>query len=152
MPSFSSENGIEQLEEQDRFEYLTAYLTVRLIRRHFSRALDLKEVVIGDGGDTGIDAVAIIVNGALMTDVDQVQEMLDQNGYLEATFIFVQAERTAGFSGAKIGTLGNGVRDFFQDIPMMVQNDDVKDAAEIRAAIYNAHRVSRGVRLVIFTT
>jgi hypothetical protein len=94
-------------------------------------------VVIGDGGDTGIDAVAIIVNGALMTDVDQVQEMLDQNGYLEATFIFVQAERTAGFAGAKIGTIGNGVQDFFRDVPLMVQNDDVKDATEIRAAIYN---------------
>ena len=131
---FSKENGIEGLEEKDRFEYLSSYLT---IRRHFSRALDLKEVVIGGGGDTGADAIAIIVNGSLMTDVDQVQEMLEQNGYLEATFIFVQAERSASFNGAKIGTIGNGVQDFFRDVPQMTQNDDVKDAAEIRAAIYD---------------
>ncbi|MHC4055094.1 AIPR family protein [Bradyrhizobium sp. 25ACV] len=134
LAEFSKDNGIEALPEKDRFEYLTSYLT---IRRHFSRALDLNDVVIGDGGDTGIDGLAIIVNGALMTDVDQVQEMLDQNGYLEVTFIFVQAERTAGFDGAKIGTIGNGVQDFFRDVPTMVQNDSVKDAAEIRAAIYN---------------
>ncbi len=133
LAEFSKENGIEALEEQDRFEYLTAYLT---IRRHFSRALDLKDVVIGDGGDTGIDAVAMIVNGALMTDVDQVQEMLDQNGYLEATFIFVQCERSPSFNGAKIGTVGNGVQDFFRDVPQMPQNDDVKDATQIRKAIY----------------
>jgi hypothetical protein len=130
---FSKDNGIEALEEQDRFEHLTAYLA---LRRHFSRALDLKDVVIGDGGDTGIDAIAIIVNGALMTDVDQVQEMLDQNGYLEATFIFLQAARSGSFDGAKIANLGNGVEDFFRDVPKMVQNDDVKDAAEIRKAIY----------------
>jgi hypothetical protein len=131
---FSKDNGIEKMDEEDRFERLCSYLT---IRRHFSRALNLEEVVIGSGGDTGIDGVAIIVNGSLMTDVDQVQEMLDQNGYLEATFIFVQAERSPSFDGAKIGTIGNGVQDFFRDVPQMVQNDDVKDATEIRAAIYD---------------
>jgi AIPR protein len=133
LQEFSKSNGIEALDEPDRFEYLTAYLT---IRRHFSRALDLKDVVLGKGGDTGLDAIAIIVNGALMTDVDQVQEMLDQNGYLEATFIFVQAERSSSFDGAKIGTIGNGVEDFFRDVPQMTRNDDVQEAAEIKAAIY----------------
>jgi len=133
LEEFTKDNGIEALDESKRFEYLTSYLT---IRRHFSRALDLKEVVIGGGGDAGADAIAIIVNGSLMTDVDQVQEMLDQNGYLEATFIFVQAERSPSFDGAKIGTIGNGVQDFFRDVPQMTQSDDVKDAAEIRAAIY----------------
>jgi hypothetical protein len=133
LAEFSKDNGIETLDEDERFEYLTAYLT---IRRHFSRALNLKDVVVGKGGDTGLDAIAIIVNGALITDVDQVQEMLDQNAYLEATFIFVQAERSEKFDGAKIGTIGNGVEDFFRDTPQMTRNDDVKEAAEIRAAIY----------------
>jgi hypothetical protein len=133
LQEFSKENGIEGMDEDDRFEYLTSYLT---IRRHYSRALNLKDVIVGKGGDTGLDAIAIIVNGALVTDVDQVQEMLDQNGFLEATFIFVQAERSEKFEGAKIGTIGNGVEDFFRDVPLMSQNEDVKDAAEIRAAIY----------------
>ncbi len=63
--------------------------------------------------------------------------MLDQNGYIEATFIFVQAERSPSFDGAKIGTIGNGVQDFFRPVPLMVQNDDVKDATQIWKAIYN---------------
>ncbi|WP_316162759.1 AIPR family protein [Bradyrhizobium sp. SZCCHNRI20481] len=133
LAEFSKDNGIEALPEEDRFEYLTSYLT---IRRHFSRALNLKDIVVGKGGDTGLDAIAIIVNGALMTDVDQVQEMLEQNGYIEATFIFVQAERSSSFDGAKIGTIGNGVEDFFRDVPQMTRNDDVQEAAEIKAAIY----------------
>ena len=133
LAEFSKDNGIEGMSEDDRFEYLTSYLA---IRRHYSRALDLKEVIVGAGGDTGVDAIAIIVNGALMTDVDQVQEMLDQNGYVEATFIFVQAERSAKFDGAKIGTVGSGVRDFFRDKPELTQNENVQEAFEIKNAIF----------------
>jgi hypothetical protein len=46
LQDFSKSNGIEALEESSRFENLIAYLT---IRRHFSRALDLKDVVVGKG-------------------------------------------------------------------------------------------------------
>jgi hypothetical protein len=134
LEAFSKENKIEGLEEDERFEHLTAFLT---IRRHFSRALDTMAVVVGKGGDTGIDAIAVIVNGALIIDVDQVQEMLDQNGYLEASFIFVQAERSASFDGGKIGTIGNGVIDFFSDHPKMDRNQKVKDGAAIMSAIYD---------------
>jgi hypothetical protein len=49
----------------------------------------------------------------------------------------VQAERSPSFDGAKIGSIGNGVEDFFGDTPQMTRNDDVKEAAEIRAAIYD---------------
>jgi hypothetical protein len=134
LAEFSKENGIEKLSEDKRFEYLTSYLT---IRRHFSRALDLEDVVVGEGGDIGVDAIAIVVNGALMTDVDQVQEMLDQNGYIEATFIFVQAERSPNFDGSKIGNIGTGLRDFFNDTPQLTQNDSVQTAFEIKTAIYD---------------
>jgi hypothetical protein len=117
LETFTKENGLTLLPEEVRFEHLTSYLA---IRRHFSRALDTIDVVVGAGGDTGVDAIAVLVNGALMIDVDQVQEMLDQNGYVEATFIFVQSERTSGFDGAKIGTFGNGVIDFFADKPKRI--------------------------------
>jgi hypothetical protein len=98
LEEFSKENELGKLDESDRFEHLAAFLA---IRRHFSRALDTTDIVVGKGGDTGVDAIAIIVNGALITDVDQVQEMLNQNAYLEATFIFVQAERSASSMAPK---------------------------------------------------
>lgn len=134
LDAFSKDNGLQALNEENRFEHLAAFLA---IRRHFGRALDTSDVVVGKGGDTGVDAIAIIVNGALMTDVDQVQEMLDQNGYIDATFIFVQAERSPGFDGAKIGTIGNGVVDFFSQAPKMDRNDKVADTAAIMAAVYD---------------
>jgi len=152
LEAFSKENELEKLAEPSRFEHLAAFLT---IRRHFGRSLDTSDVVVGEGGDTGVDAIAIIVNGALITDVDQVQEMLDQNGYLEATFIFVQAERSPSFDGAKIGTIGNGVMDFFSDNPKMDRNQKVSDAAAIMAAIYDrgiAFRKRPSCRIYYVTT
>jgi hypothetical protein len=49
------------------------------------------------GVDASLDAVAMIVNGVLLTDPDMVEELLQQNGFLEVATIFVQAERTSGF-------------------------------------------------------
>jgi hypothetical protein len=131
---FSAENSLDGLAEDVRFEHLTAFLTVR---RHYSRALDSNDIVTGSGGDTGLDAIAIIVNGVLITDVDMVEELLEQNGYLDATFIFVQAERSASFDAAKIGTFGFGVLDFFSDAPRLPRNEAVTNAAAIMTAIYD---------------
>jgi hypothetical protein len=117
-----------------------------------SRALDTADVVIGAGGDTGIDAIAIIVNGALMTDAHQVQEMLDQDGYIEASFIFIQAERSAGFDGAKIGTFGDGATDFFSGKPEMDRNDQLKQNAAIMPAIYDRSAAFRKSHLAVCTT
>jgi hypothetical protein len=133
LEQFSSENGLEGLPEDTRFEHLAAFLAVR---RHYSRALDSHDLATGSGNDTGIDAVAIIVNGVLITDVDMVQELLDQNGYLEATFIFVQAERSTSFQAAKINTFGFGVSDFFNESPRLQRNEAIKDAADKMSAIY----------------
>ena len=134
LAGFSKENGIEALPQDTRFEHLVAFLAVR---RHYSRALDASDLVTGAGGDTGLDAIAIIVNGALITDVDQVQELLEQNGYLEVTFIFIQGERSSNFEAAKIGTTGFGCLDFFSDTAKMPRNDRVADAAAIASAIYS---------------
>ena len=106
LAGFSVENGIEELDEAKRFEHLAAF---SVIRRHFSRAFSTSDVVLGGGADTGVDALAIILNNVLVTDVDGVREVASHNDYLEPVFIFVQAERSASFDGAKIGTFGFGV-------------------------------------------
>lgn len=106
------------------------------VRRHYSEtAFDPADLVVGSGGDTGIDAVAIIVNNNLVTDVDTIDELLEVNGYLDASFVFVQAERSSNFETAKIGQFGYGVRDFFGD-GKLKRNEMVQNAADIMNAIF----------------
>jgi hypothetical protein len=128
MASFSKENGIEALDEAKRFEHFTAF---SVIRRHYSRSFLTDDVVLGGNGDTGIDAVAIILNNVLVTDVDRVREIAEHNDYLEPVFIFVQSERSTSFDGSKLGNFGFGIVDFFSKQPKLPRGADITSLAEI---------------------
>lgn len=111
LSEFSKEFGIEDLPEDKRFENFATYLTVR---KHYSEtSFNPTDLVIGDGNDTGFDAVAIIVNNNIINDIDILRELAEINNYVEATFVFVQSERSPSFSTSKIGQFGFGVCDFF---------------------------------------
>ncbi|HEY9215909.1 MAG TPA: AIPR family protein [Ancylobacter sp.] len=132
MAGFSKENGIEALDESKRFEHFTAF---SVIRRHYSRSFLTDDVVLGGGGDTGIDAIAITLNNVLVTDVDRVREIAEQNDYLEPVFIFVQSERSPSFDGSKLGNFGFGIVDFFSKQPKLPRGADVTSLAEITDVI-----------------
>jgi AIPR protein len=133
LAEFTAHFDLADLAEDKRFEHFAAYVTVR---RHYSETFETLDVVIGAGADTGIDTIAIIANGVLVTDIDTFNELADATTSLDVTFIFVQAERTAGFDAQKIGNFGFGVQDFFSQTPKLSRNEDVESAAEIMSAIY----------------
>jgi hypothetical protein len=133
LDEFVKEQNLEALPEDKQFEHFACFLA---LSSHYDDTVQTEDFVTGEGSDTGIDAVATIINGALITDPDEVQDCLDQNGYLDVTFVFVQAERSTGFDAAKIGTFGFGVLDFFSEEPRMPRNAAIKDAAEIMASAY----------------
>lgn len=133
LAEFCERFKIQTLPEDEKFEHFAAYLTVW---RHYSEsAFDPGDLVTGSGGDTGIDAIAVVANNNIVTDPDSIDEILSFNGYLDVSFIFVQAERSSHFDGAKIGTFGFGVRDFFgaQKLP---RNEELKTYDEIMKMIY----------------
>lgn len=152
LAEFSKAHQVENLPEGKRFEHFAAFIT---LRRHHSRTFDTTDIVIGDGGDTGIDSIAIIVNGVLVNDIDDITELAERNGYIEANFIFVQADRGPSFESAKIGNFGSGVEDFFNETPTLVRNQKVKDAAAIAKAIFDRGNLIRNkptCRLYYVTT
>jgi hypothetical protein len=133
LTEFSKEFEITDQAEDNRFEQFTAWLTVR--RHYTDSTFNPAELWTEGGDDTGIDAIGVIVNNNLITDVDMIEDLLEVNGYLDVTFVFVQAERSPNFDSAKIGTFGNGVRDFFGD-GQLKRNKKVKDYVDIMTAIY----------------
>jgi hypothetical protein len=105
----------------------------------------VEDVIVRGGNDTGIDAIAVIVNGSLITSVDELDDLLASSGYIEATFVFVQAKTGSGFNAGEIGTFCTGVRDFFSETPVLPRNDAVKAMTDLQAAIYdNSARFRRG--------
>ena len=133
MKEFVSAYQLDDLPQETQFEHLAAFIT---LRRHHTRTFDTRDLVVSGGGDTGIDSIAIIVNGALVTDVDSIDELIERNGYIEASFIFVQADRSDSFQGAKAATFGSGVADFFKETPALPRNKGIVDAAAIKQALF----------------
>jgi hypothetical protein len=127
---FSEERGISHLPEDKRFEHFVSFIT---IGRHYADTFDTEEVLVGHA--TGIDAIAAIVNGTLVTDDESLEELENANE-LDVTFVFVQADRGAGFDAAKIGNFGFAVSDFFSEKPTLPQNDKVKTATAVMSEIY----------------
>ncbi len=134
LDEFAREHGLDALDEAKQFEHFASYITVR---RQYSETFDSSDIVTGDG-ETGIDGVAIIVNGSLITDIEALSELADHTSALDVIFVFVQAVRSASFDGAKIGNFAYGVRSFFEATPAeVVNNDSIKEAAAIKTAIYD---------------
>lgn len=139
LTEFSNERGIAQLDEDKRFEHFVCFITVG---RHYSETFDTEDILVGAA--TGIDGIAIVINGNLITDVDSLEELKDAKD-LDVTFVFVQADRGPTFDASKIGNFGFAVIDFFRDQPTLPRTREVSDAAAIMAEVYKSStRFKRG--------
>lgn len=131
---FSREYSIASLPEQDRFEHFASFVTVR---RHFAETFDTADIVLGESGGMGIDAIATIINGTLVTDVDSFAELADEASYLDVAFVFVQADRGSHFEAQKIGDFAYGVGDFFKPTPALPRSAEMAEMAVLMSAIYD---------------
>jgi len=141
LSAFAKEYEIEKMTESDQFERFAAF---SMTRRHYSRSFELEDVSMGGGNDLGIDSLAIIVNNILVSDVDTVDEIAAQNGYLDVSFVFTQAKTSSKFESSQIGQFGFGVIDFFSTAPVLEKNDQIKAAVEIVNRIFSKAPLLRG--------
>jgi hypothetical protein len=133
LEEFLQQNGLQGLAEDTAFEHFAGYLTVGI---HYSESFKTEEIAVGAGGDCGIDCIGIIANGCLVTEPEEIKDLAETNGFLDVSFVFVQAERSSSFETSKIGQFGFGVRDFFVERPSLPQNDAVKSTAAITNEVF----------------
>ena len=135
---FVVQNGIESLPEDKAFEHFSGFLVTS---GHYSESFSSDDIAVGAGGDCGIDCIAVLVNGTIVTEPEEIADLADTNGYLDVSFVFTQAERSSGFDTAKIGQFVFGVCDFFSETPKMPQNDRVQLYARISREIFDRSRL-----------
>jgi hypothetical protein len=150
---FAGRHGIDNLPQDRMFEHFASYITVR---RQYSETFETADIVLGSDGDIGIDAIAIVVNGTLVTDIDPLNELIEDSNSLDVMFIFVQADRGPSFNAAKIGNFSFAVQDFFKPTPSLPRSEAVKEAAHLMKTIYDhSSKFKRGnpaFRLYYVTT
>lgn len=114
-------------QEKD-FEKFANYC---LITKEYNKSFDLESTCTGSGDDTGIDGLAIIVNGQLIENKEDIDFLLTSNNYLEGTYVFIQSKTSNDFSCKEMNNFGFGVTDFFSEKPKLRRNKEIEDFAEI---------------------
>jgi hypothetical protein len=128
---FVKENGLAALDPSKQFEHFVSYA---IVQRLYDETFDTGDIVLG-GDEFGIDGIAIIVNGVLISDIDDFSVINESAISLDVAFVFIQADQGKSFQTSKMGNFVVGVLDFFKDVPQLPQSDRVKDLAAVRAAI-----------------
>jgi len=150
LDNFISNNNLEKVVEETAFERFTGYL---MTSKHFTETFSSDDIHVGAGADCGIDSISIIVNGCLVVDPDEIEDLETTNGYIDATFIFNQAERSSSFDTQKLGNFGFGVKDFLSENPKLPQNDGLKLKAkiinEVLSEVVNLKKVIHNVSCII---
>jgi hypothetical protein len=118
---------------------------------------EIDQVSVGGNGDIGLDGVSIIANGDLIFSKEQVDDLIDLNGYLEIEFVVTQAKTSPSFSGAEIGTFLFGVEDLFSELiddrehhPR--RNEDILAIIELLKYIFDrSAKMDRGLpKLILY--
>jgi hypothetical protein len=128
LKEFSQEYGYLSLSQTEQFEH---FVNFSVVSREYSESFDPNDVHVGRDSTQGIDGLAIIVNGSLVTDEEEIDDLLAANKYLEVDYIFMQAKTSASFDGADIGSFIEAVRDFFRDQPRLKRNIHLDQKAKI---------------------
>ena len=132
--SFAESRGLSHLPEDELFEAFAASSILRKL--HQWEVTDLVEsVLVGGGGDGGIDAIAILVNGRPVRteeDVDFFQKNLRR---LDVEFVFLQAKSSPRFQAKEIGNFLFGVEQFFLEALQSGSGIDFKDEVQERIAL-----------------
>lgn len=132
LESFSTDNGINGLEQWEQFEHFTNFCVISKLYRN---TFDLAAVHSGKGGDGSFDGIAIIVNGQMIEDIEELDDVVQTSNFLDCDIIFIQAKTTSAFQGSQIGNLIFGVKDFISDSPKLIQNEFLKQRKEIWEAV-----------------
>lgn len=143
LTEFVAAHNLEKLDRSKQFEAFAAYCVVS---SEYDEEFDPSELRTGDGADLGIDAAALIVNGDIVQDVEEIGDLKSRNNYLQGRIILVQAKTSSEFSGNVVSDLVDNLIDFFSESPTLPVNEDVQHFRDLVNELYsNSASFRRGL-------
>jgi hypothetical protein len=148
LKTFKEMNPNENMSESDLFEVMSIFA--------------LENGVLGEnidpfkahlkGSEFGIDGVAISIQGALCTDVDEAAEILSTGKNHTSEFHFFQSKTSDNLDYGDISKFLDGVHDFFTT-QTLVKGPQLESLVEVKDQIYaTATKVSPSLRCYYCTT
>jgi len=121
----------QEIETTNESEHFELFVNYSIISDEHNRTFNLNDISIGSGYDTGIDGLAIIVNGSIINSSNEIDDFLERNGFLDVSYIFIQSKTSSNFDTSDIRTFVDGVKDFFREEPTLPRNNDIQNLSDI---------------------
>lgn len=135
MNTFQVEESLSTTMPSD--ELFEHFVNFCVVSNQYGEEFDVEDIHTGGGDDLGIDGLAVIVNGALVDDEEEINDLASLNKYLEVEFVFCQAKSGGNFSGAEISSFFFGVKDLFSTKPAFPRNKRVAEKEALVRFVYS---------------
>jgi len=131
LKDFQTKFDFEDIKENDLFEHFVNYtiLEKKLEDRLNEDALTL--VNIGINGTFGLDGFAILINKHLITSIEDLDEILNNNSKPTAEVFFIQSKTSNNFEIKDISSFGNSIEDFVSIAQKYSWNENAKSFIEL---------------------
>lgn len=131
LKDFQSKFDYEDYQENDLFEHFVNYIVLekKLEDRLDEDALSL--VNIGINGTFGLDGFAILINKHLITSIEDLDEILDNNSRPTAEVFFIQSKTSNSFDVKEISSFGNSIEDFVSITQKYSWNENANNFIEL---------------------
>ena len=134
MNIFKKNYCLESLPENDLFEIFVNNLILRSYQPEaFSAINDLfDQICVGGQGDTGIDGLAIKINGIFVSTKEDVDNIIRTNNRINVDFIFIQSKNKAHLDSGEFGKFMDGIIDFLSEKQFEPHNEKISDWIELK--------------------
>ena len=154
MATFKDEESLQG--ESDPAIVFEHFANFCALANEYGDEFDVEDIHTGGGDDLGIDGIAIIVNGAMVLDIEEINDLASTNKHLEVEIILCQAKRSDTFSGAEISNFFYGAKDLFLTKPTLPRNALIEEKERLLKVIYQkSHLFKKGnprLRMYYVTT
>ncbi len=154
MIDFLEDFGIKEKSVSTQFEHFSNYcmFTLNCPEAYSVDNLNFQEVHTGAGNDCGIDGIMILVNDTIVTNIDQLKDLIETKKF-EAKFVFVQAKTSSNFDSGEMLKTSLGVKGLFSSQTGKMNNKIEKYKIIIDAIFSKSSRMkSQPECLVYFVT
>jgi hypothetical protein len=99
----------------------------------FSADADLLEsICVGGQADTGIDGIAVKINGVLVRSVSDAADIIKSSKRASVEFVFIQSKYKPHFDSHELSIFISGVRNFLSNPPTLPVNDRIQDLLTLK--------------------
>jgi len=133
LSTFVSQHGLEQMDEDQVFE---RFVNFSIVSKLYPREIDLEYLSTGGGDDLALDGIAIIVNGNIIKNEEEIDFLRERNGTLDVTFALIQSKSSAKFKGEQVNDFIFGVKSFFDESSSIPENESIKHLRGIKEKVY----------------